>query len=925
MVHNETTTIEESHNEKQIRELSEESEESSTDIENEDEELEPPKLKYTRLNKLPTNFFNKDPISTSFFHDDIFIFATHSGIIHICKCNFESIRTFKAHKASILSVYTNGIYFASGSMDGTVVIGSILDDKDIVAYDFQRPIHAVILDPNYAKNRSFISGGMAGKVIYSSKSWLGKRSDIVLDEGNGPIVKLELVKDDLIFWMNDKGINVFQISSKTIIAVIEKPEDSARSDLYWPRCALLDSDRLIIAWSNYVWSLRVSVKSKEDNESIGSSGMSRILPSTASISFRSNVVQEKKIEVEHVFKMDDLIAGIASFNDDLWMCLTYNPPTQDEEIGKKEFYNPDLKLINSMTGEVEFEEEIGLKNINNLGLNDFNLLCHIETIPKYFIISAKDCVIAQELQIEDRLDWYLNKENYLQVYEISQYLVTPYKRLSFGIQYVDSLVKEDDWDKAGQFLKKLLEIEPVNEDQSMISEEISSININDEIVSQWDTWSNIFINSGHIKELTDVIPETELIKKEIYDKILLYWIENDGEKLLQLVKDWDISIYEVSKIQKELESKSGEIDENLERALIVIFNKSLQFTKAIPHLKHLKDPNIVEYLSEHHILPKFINDLPEFISLRFENAKDLTTLPVPQIEDKVSDIIDILINYRMEISPKTIVSIFNKANLSILNFFYLENLSSIDEILIKGFGDERMKLYSEFKRSSLLPYLKNNNDYDIDYAISICESNEYIEELVYTYGKINENKKAIELVINKLNDPIMAINFAKHQNDKETWEILIENSITRSNFIKALIENSDESSNLYYDPITILQRMPQDIKIEGLNLSIIEFSKNNELNKLINQLILNIIYKNLKENSVDYTNYKTKGLEIEIDKELKELKKLIQKFETILILKKNEDIELKLESKFLDDNVHHLAYENLYEKLIHIKELESRI
>ena len=45
----------------------------------------------------------------------------------------------------MLSVFTDGTYFATASMDGTVVIGSILDEKDIVAYDFQRPVHAVIL------------------------------------------------------------------------------------------------------------------------------------------------------------------------------------------------------------------------------------------------------------------------------------------------------------------------------------------------------------------------------------------------------------------------------------------------------------------------------------------------------------------------------------------------------------------------------------------------------------------------------------------------------------------------------------------------------------------------------------------------------------------------------------------------------------
>ena len=52
---------------------------------------------------------------------------------------------------------------------------------------------------------------------------------------------------------------------------------------------------------------------------------------------------------------------------------------------------------------------------------------HIETIPKYYIISAKDGVIAEEFQISDCLAWYLDRKNYLQAWEISQHLVTPTK------------------------------------------------------------------------------------------------------------------------------------------------------------------------------------------------------------------------------------------------------------------------------------------------------------------------------------------------------------------------------------------------------------------------------------------------------------------------------------------------------------------
>ncbi|RCK63769.1 Vacuolar protein sorting-associated protein 41 [Candida viswanathii] len=929
---NDNGHVESSEESKQNEDANDETYEEDEEDEESEEDEEPPMLKYTRLNKLPPNFFTKDPVSTCTFHESVFIFATHSGIVHICKPSFETIRTFKAHRASILSVYTDGSYFATASMDGTVVIGSIADEKDIVAYDFARPVHAVVLDSNYNKTRSFISGGMAGQVIYSSKGWLGKRSDIILDKDNGPIVSIQLI-DDLVLWMNDKGISVFHLPVRQVISVLAKPEDSPRSDLYWPRVTFPDPDRLIIAWSNYVWSLRVSIKTSEDakNDAPSPSGMSRILPSTASISFKA--VQEKKVEVEHTFKLDSLVSGIASFKDDLWMVLTYTPPEVDEDTGKKEFFNPDLKLINSTTGEVEFEEELGLKDINNLGLNDFMLGSHIETVPKYYVISAKDGVIAEEFQLSDRLAWYLENENYLLAWEISEHLATPIKRLSYGTQYVDLLVKDDEWEKAAQFLRSLLLItsnKDINETKSLtqISTNSSQGEFEKEVLNYWETWAAIFINSNHIRELTEVVPiEVGCLPTSIYNKILKYWIKEDSEKLLQLINTWDVGLYNVQEIEKELHSLAVG-NETIERALVLLYNKTLNPIKAVPHLVHLKDPHIVEYLSDNHILVNFTSQLPAMINLMFKPG-DLETLLVAEIEPRLEKVVSILVDHRLEIAPREIVNLLNEADLSYVSYFYLEKLGEIDNFLVEGFGNDRVKLYADYKREKLLPFLTKNDDYDIEAAITICENSEYTKELVYLLGKIGQNKQALTLVIHKLEDPEMAIQFAKHQNDRETWEMLLDESMTRPKFIKALIENSDETSNPFYDPISILQRMPSDFVIEGLTESVIEFSKNNDLNMLLNQIILKIIYKQSALTSQEYKKEKIKGFEIQVDASIREM---IQKFETIVAFVSNSGngngdskiIDIQLESKLVDD-YSKLPYSSLSEKLAHLKELEDKL
>ena len=866
----------------------EEDDDDEVDESEDDEEDEdgPPLLKYSRTNKLPANFFDEEPISTCCFHENYFIFATHSGLVHICKPDFEHYRTFKAHRASVLSVYTDGVYFATGSMDGTVVIGSISDEKDITAYDFKRPIHAVILDTNYAKTGAFITGGMSGKVLYSSKNWLGKRVDVVLDSDKGPIVAVHIL-DDLLFWMNDKGITIYQISSKQIITTIDIPQDSPRGDLYWPRVYFPEADRILIAWGNYIWSLRVSLKTKDEG-GVSSSTMSKILPSTASITFRA--VQEKNVEIEHIYQLDHPICGITTFKDDLWMVLTFEPHTIDEESGEKEFHNPDLKLINSITGEVEFEEEIGLKGIQNLGLNDFLLGSHYGKSPTYYIVSAKDLVIAQEFQLDDRLEWFLAHDRYQEAWEMSEHLVTPIKRLNYGVQNVDNLIKKNEWTRAITTLKQLLYIDenelPETDGKSTTatSETESRDSYICEIVNLWTTWSHICINTNHIPQLTEVIPTNPKynLSKSIYNLILEYWLKEDVERFYILVDEWSPELYDIKLLEETIEKilVQQPHQSTLRRYLTKLYELSFEPIKAVTHLLDLKDENIIFYISEHHIFDNFVKELPEMIKLKFTDTQ-INTLPIETIGSKIVNDIEILVNHRHEFSPREVIKVFKESNLDFVNYFYLQKLLEVDEYQVNDFCNERIQLLTLYDRSQLLRFLQKNSNYDIDKAIETCTTNDLTEELVYLLGRIGENKQALQLIIEKLNDEVKAIEFAKRQNDNEVWDILLEYSMTKPKFITALIEHADEQSNIYYDPITILKRMPKNVHIPGLSESVIKFSNNNELNLILNQLMLAIIYKQSETSSQQYRAHKLQGLELDPAT----FPELVQTFETLLVAK----------------------------------------
>lgn len=912
----------------------------SEEFDDEEKEEDPPILKYSRLNQLPPNLFKTDPVSTTVFHESVFMFGTHSGYIHICKPDFTSIRTFKAHRASVLSLYTDGVYFASGSMDGTIVIGSVSDSRDIVMFDYKRPIHAVVLDRNYQRSRSFVCGGMGGKVIYSSKNWLDQRVDVSLDEEHGPIISIQAV-DDLILWMNDKGITVYHISTRQIISVIEKPSDSFRSDLYWPRVSFPETDRVLIAWGNYIWSLRVSVKGNvSGNTGAGSSVKSRLLPSAASLSFRTT--QEKSVSVEHVYKVDYLISGIAAFNGDQWIVLAYNPPLEDSETGKLLPQNPDLKLIRALDGATIHEEEIGFDAIENLGLNDYSLGCHIGQLStRYFIISARGGVIAQQIQLDDRLQWYIDRELFQKAWKMSKHLVKPQERLNFGIKYLDQLVKEDKWEDAATWMAELLYLDdtefPIGDTKSTLGTRVSATlqleekeNFVKEIGMQWNLWCDIFIRGGHEKELTRVIPKDPRwsLQKDHYSKILQYWLSclDTCNTAYDLLKEWDIEIYNVDTVSSTIELILELHPDNirLRKLLCDIYENSLEPSKVITHMHILRDPSIIQFLDQNHILPSFISDIPAFIKLRFKSDTDIELLPVPQVRNKLKDVTTILVKKRFEILPETIVKLMSKSHLEIVNYLYLEELAAIDDLLVLKFENTRIELYCQFDRPKLLPFLMNNLHYDISKAIELCETSSLIDELVYLLGKTGENKKALKLIMEELDDPERAIKFAKTQTDPETWDILLEYSFSRPAYIKALIELSDDQSNKFYNPITILQRMNTEVAIEGLKESITRVSLDNDLNVIVNQLVLRIVYKRSEELSKQLYHDMLKGFQFSPESE--ELKTIADLFETFVVTLTgtNSSPTISLVSSVVErDGFAYRLSSDLLSKLEHIRTLHD--
>lgn len=116
---------------------------------------------------------------------------------------------------------------------------------------------------------------------------------------------------------------------------------------------------------------------------------------------------------------------------------------------------PEIRLIDLDSGEEVYADELSLNGYERLGLNDYHLLQFSDaTSNKYFIISAKDGVVAVERDLSDRIDWLLEHKLFEEAWNISASVKTSEERLNIGIDWVETFLDRDMWEEAAQKLKR---------------------------------------------------------------------------------------------------------------------------------------------------------------------------------------------------------------------------------------------------------------------------------------------------------------------------------------------------------------------------------------------------------------------------------------------------------------------------------------
>ncbi|KAG2130198.1 uncharacterized protein EDB93DRAFT_1095067 [Suillus bovinus] len=808
-----------------------EGDEEEGEDEYEDEEEDEPTLKYERMGGAINDLLKKDSASALAVSNNLLALGTHNGIVHIVDLTGKRIKSYKPHQASVSDAEFDSTadFVATASIDGQVVIQSLLTPESYM-FDMKRPIRTVALEPNFAKKstRSFVCGGMAGTLVLREKGWLGHK-ETILHSGEGPVWHVRW-RERLIAWANDsQGVRIYDTQSQMRITFIERPADSPRADLF--KCTLhwQDDTTLLIGWADHIKIARI-----------------RERPPTVTASSSSNQQPPFIVEITAAFQLDCMISGIvsnslsmprsqgSSMQDDTlpsFLILAYQAPdTYGDEMtedrsrqARKTAERPELRII-SHTGEELSADALGVTNYQAWSCNDYVLAevdgsnlpgtsgrCHI-------VISPKDIVIVRPRDRKDHILWLVDHQRYDEALEEAEKLdegecsadgehseISP---IAIGERYIRHLVAEGNFGKAASLCPTVCSTD----------------------VERWESWIFVFAQSQQLQTIIPHVPtEAPQLDHLVYEMILAHFLVHDRQSLMRTIMEWPKSIYDVSTV---IVAVQGELDRSpsssttsgslpapdaviLMECLAELYTANRQFGKALPFFLRLRRQNVFELIREHNLF----TDVKDQVLLLIEFDQELLERRKQEgIEGEAtsSEAIALLVDHIHSIPIVRVVQQLRDRPFYL--FLYLDALFKKDSQLGSEFADLQVTLFAEFATHRLIEYLRASTSYNLEAAYNECKNRDLVNEMVFLLGRMGNNKKALTLIIERLGDVHMAIEFAKEQSDDDLWEDLLKYSETRPTFIRGLLENVGAE----IDPIRLIRRIKNGLEIPGLKEALIK-------------------------------------------------------------------------------------------------------
>ncbi|KAL5007431.1 hypothetical protein ScPMuIL_016237 [Solemya velum] len=748
------------HEEDEVFSLNEEEEEEESGSDESEEEIEP-KLKYERIGNDLTRILSKDAASCMAVHTKFLALGTHWGIIHILDHTGNNIRDKEllVHTTTVnqISIDDNGDNIASCSDDGRVIITGLFTTDNNQNVTFDRPVKAVALDPMFYKSGSgkhYVTGD--DKLILNEKGFLNRNKKIELHQGEGPIRNIKW-RGDFIAWANDYGVKIYDMISRSRITFITKDHD-LRPDLY--RCHLCwkDNRTLLLGWGT-----KIKICVVKDRQ--GSS---------------NNDLPGRYVEIIGMFSTDIFICGIAPLGENV-VLLSCEKDSQQQEGGKLVASRPHLQIIKPCMDDYEeiSNDALSIRGFQEYRSNDY----HLAVVESLGITGVKQQVVVNVLN--NRTETFQTMPVYVELQRAMSAAVThdmDLKKHNFqeiGRRYLNFLLEEQRFDDAAQLCVKIL---GKNKDL-------------------WETEVYKFTKIKQLKAIAPYLPRIEpQLSPAIYEMVLNEFILTDCERFLQLVKEWPHNLYNIQTIVNAVLDRLDRDKHNkiLLQTLGELYSYERAFDKALAIYLRLQHKDVFKLIYKHKLFSAISDKIEQLMQFDQEQA-------VTMLIDNIDSIPMEKVVHQLEKSREFL-------------HVYLDKLFTKDPDLSKEYHGHQVKLYAEFNRSRLLPFLRSSKWYKLQMAMEECEVRDFIPEQVYLLGRMGNTKQALQLITERLKDVNQAIEFCKEMNDPDLWEHLISYSIDKPTFITELLHNI----GTHVDPIILIEQIQEKMEIPGLRDSLVK-------------------------------------------------------------------------------------------------------
>ncbi|GAA6004052.1 Vps41p [Rhodotorula paludigena] len=803
---------------------SEDADESGSDDDEDDE----PTLKYARLSGGTQELFAKDTASAVAVCSKYIILGTHNGAIFVLTPEGQFVKRYRPHSAMVngLSVDSTCEFVASASMDGRVAIQSLTTPEAHI-FDMQRPMRCVALEPLYGKRntRQFVSGGMAGTLVLSEKGWLGQK-DVTLFSGEGPIWAVEW-RGTFIAWASDAGVRIYDTATGQRITYISRSEDSPRADLFKCNLHWRDDRTLLIAWADVI-----KVAAVKDRES------KRAVPGLPSAT-------ELFVEVVAIFQVDCMISGIAPYgtNGDLLVLAYTTEDDYDDEATedrnqqqRKAGSRPELRII-SRDGEELSSDAISLRNYARFQCRDYSLVPAADG-HSFLVVSPEDIVVARTRDEEDHIVWLIEMQRFeeaLHALEKSGLdTAGGFDVSDVGKRYLEHLVDDGQYEKAAATCPKILGIN----------------------AKLWEDWVFLFADKGQLQTIIPFVPTHDpQLSRLVYEMILAHYLRHDHDALLRTIKAWPHDIYDVGAVilaikgQLERSSKSRTLLQSIAELHIL----ARQPGKALPYFLQLQEPHVFTLIRDHNLFTDIQDQALQLIEFDQRMRKQKEGHEALHADCQHGTAIELLVDHTHSIPiPRVIAQLQDHRRYL---FMYLDALFDKDPQLAFDYSDLQVDLYAEYNQAKLMDFLRASNYYSLERAYKICDARDLVPEMVFLLGRMGDNKRALNLIIERLGDVQRAIEFAKEQNDNDLWEDLLRYSETKPRFIRGLLENVGAE----IDPIRLIRRIQNGLEIPGLKPALIKILQDFNLQISLMEGCKTILYSDCRSLALSLHGSQTNG------------------------------------------------------------------